>query len=237
MIVGIYKITSPTGKIYIGQSINFIKRLNNYKNLQCKEQKRIYNSLKKYGFDAHYFEIIHELPKDVKQEILDQYETLYWKQYKDLGFKMLNLKEPGKGIGKLSKITKNRIGRGNKGKLKLKPEGFGEKVSKRLKGNKYGCVKNKHSKEFLENLNKRLKGNKYLLGHNMTKESKIKMSKSKDSVKKRIYCPELNINFDSISDAARKLNIKIMDISYIINGYSKSGKTRKGLSFKLINDV
>lgn len=33
-MVGIYKITSPTNKIYIGQSKNIRKRFNNYQNLK-----------------------------------------------------------------------------------------------------------------------------------------------------------------------------------------------------------
>lgn len=32
-IIGIYKITSLTGKIYIGQSVNILDRFNRYKNL------------------------------------------------------------------------------------------------------------------------------------------------------------------------------------------------------------
>lgn len=59
-MIGIYKITSPTGKVYIGQSVNLKKRINQYKNLNCKRQPLIYRSLLKYGVDAHTFEIIEE---------------------------------------------------------------------------------------------------------------------------------------------------------------------------------
>jgi len=47
-MVGIYKITSPSGKIYIGQSINIEKTWKyRYKNLNaCKRQTILYNSLK-----------------------------------------------------------------------------------------------------------------------------------------------------------------------------------------------
>ena len=66
-MIGIYKITSPTKKIYIGQSINIEYRIESYKKLiRCKKQIKLYNSLKKYGVDKHKFEIlceceIHEL--------------------------------------------------------------------------------------------------------------------------------------------------------------------------------
>ena len=46
-MIGIYKITNPTNKIYIGQSIDIKKRFNQYKNLQCKGQKALYSSLLK----------------------------------------------------------------------------------------------------------------------------------------------------------------------------------------------
>jgi len=61
---GIYKITSPTNKIYIGQSIDIFNRWNQYKKLKSsiKQQPKIYNSLKFYGINNHTFEIIEECP-------------------------------------------------------------------------------------------------------------------------------------------------------------------------------
>jgi len=55
---GIYKITSPTGRVYIGQAIDILKRKNRYSLLNCKNQHRIYNPLKKYGWVNHQFDII-----------------------------------------------------------------------------------------------------------------------------------------------------------------------------------
>ena len=80
-MIGIYKITSPSGRIYIGQSWDVNKRFKTYKNLQCKGQTLLYKSLSKYGVENHIFEMIHELPKDVEQSILDTYEILYISQY------------------------------------------------------------------------------------------------------------------------------------------------------------
>jgi len=59
-MIGIYKITSPNGKIYIGQSINIEKRIIRYRNLHCKSQPKIYNSIRKYGWNKHLFEILLE---------------------------------------------------------------------------------------------------------------------------------------------------------------------------------
>ena len=60
-IIGIYKITSPAGKIYIGQSIDIQRRFNEYKNNRgCSVATRLYHSLKKYGFENHTTEILIE---------------------------------------------------------------------------------------------------------------------------------------------------------------------------------
>ena len=57
-ICGIYKITSPNNKIYIGESIDIFRRFNSYKKLQCKNQKKLHASFKKHGVLSHIFEII-----------------------------------------------------------------------------------------------------------------------------------------------------------------------------------
>ena len=113
-MIGIYKITSPTGKIYIGQSWDIEKRSEYYTKRPNRNQIKIYNSIKKYGWITHSFETIHELPNDIDQNILDNYEILYWVFYIDCGFTMLNARQPGKG-GKLSDEAKKKISESAKG--------------------------------------------------------------------------------------------------------------------------
>lgn len=78
MKAGIYKITNPNGKIYIGQSKDVDYRLKRYKELRCKAQVLLFNSFIKYGVDNHAFEILikgnfdrSELNKLEKQYILE----------------------------------------------------------------------------------------------------------------------------------------------------------------------
>lgn len=59
-MIGIYKITSPSGRIYIGQSLDIEKRFRHYKYMKCKKQVRLYASFVKYGVDKHIFEIVFE---------------------------------------------------------------------------------------------------------------------------------------------------------------------------------
>lgn len=114
-MVGIYKITSPNNKVYIGQSWDIASRKSAYKSVNCKGQPKLYESLKKYGWENHSFEIAHELPKDVDQYTLDSYEILYYDLYSNCNINMMNVREPGKG-GRLSISTKNALSLLNTGK-------------------------------------------------------------------------------------------------------------------------
>ena len=85
-ICGIYKITSPSNKIYIGSSSNIKKRWNSYFYLKCKPQPKLYNSLKKYGSENHTYEIIEEC----EFEALYERERYYQELYDCLGVNSLN---------------------------------------------------------------------------------------------------------------------------------------------------
>ena len=103
-IVGIYKITSPSGKIYIGQSSNIHERIKRYINLNCKPQIRLYNSLLKYGWNDHIFKIIEEC--DINQ--LDERELFWGIKLDTLGINGLNLRL-GNSNGLCSEETKRKI--------------------------------------------------------------------------------------------------------------------------------
>lgn len=106
---GIYKITSPSGKIYIGQSIDIEKRWEWYKKIRCKSQIKLYNSLKKHGVDPHKFEIIEECNKNKMDE-----REIYWGNQYDVLNNGLNLRL-GNGKGCLSEETKQKISSSSKG--------------------------------------------------------------------------------------------------------------------------
>jgi group I intron endonuclease len=76
-MIGIYKITSPSNKVYIGQSINIERRLRYYKRIACKEQIKIYNSLLKYGVDAHIFEVLELCDTEQLNNRERHYQDLY----------------------------------------------------------------------------------------------------------------------------------------------------------------
>jgi hypothetical protein len=92
-MVTIYKITSPTRRIYIGQTTNLSIRIRDYKRNTCKLQTKLYNSLRKYGFTNHIFEIIEKVDKSLGDE-----REIYWiNHYKSFGTKKgMNMTPGGK---------------------------------------------------------------------------------------------------------------------------------------------
>lgn len=84
MSIGIYKITNPKGKNYIGSTIDLKRREKEYKNLKCKNQTLIYNSLKKYGWENHTFEIVEECDLEQLNE-KEIYWTIYYNAFSESG--------------------------------------------------------------------------------------------------------------------------------------------------------
>lgn len=131
-MIGIYKITSPKGRVYIGSSNNIENRLCSYKNLKCKNQTRVFNSIKAHGWDMHKFEVLEEcsiekllereLYYGIKFNVLDreaglncrlpkagEHYTYMCQETKDKISKANVLNQTGKSLGhyesKLKKLT------------------------------------------------------------------------------------------------------------------------------------
>lgn len=132
MKVCLYKITSPSGRVYIGQAWNITRRFREYGYIErSKQQTKLNSSFRKYGIKSHMFEIIHELPSDVTQPVLDIYEQLYIDLYRSCNVDMMNLREAG-SRGKHSDETKKKLSIIHTGKV-LSSE-TRNKISKNRKG-------------------------------------------------------------------------------------------------------
>ena len=115
-MIGIYKITSPSGRIYIGQSVDIERRFKRYNILRCKGQIRLFNSLFKYGVESHTFEIIEEC--DI--ELLNERERYYQDLYDVLSDKGLNcrLTQVNDKSGKVCDETRLKMSLNNSGHMK-----------------------------------------------------------------------------------------------------------------------
>lgn len=75
---GIYKITNPKGKVYIGQSVNVEHRFYEYSLIKnCESQIKLFRSLKKYGPTNHTFELLEECNADILNEKERYYQDYY----------------------------------------------------------------------------------------------------------------------------------------------------------------
>ena len=108
-MVGIYKITNPKNKVYIGQSIDIDARFYRYKKIEnCKVQTKIFNSLRKYGVENHIFEVVWLC--NVSE--LNYFERKFQLKYNAIGQTGLNCKITGDDdrSGYASKEFKSKIG-------------------------------------------------------------------------------------------------------------------------------
>lgn len=109
-MIGIYKITNPKGKVYVGQSVNLERREKEY-SAMCRSaqgQVKLYRSFVKYGYSEHIFEII-------EQCIIEQLNERerYWQDFYNVLEEGLNCKltKTNDKSGLLSEETKIKIGK------------------------------------------------------------------------------------------------------------------------------
>ena len=76
-MIGIYKITNPKKRVYIGQSIDIEARFKVYKREFGIGQTKLFNSFKKYGADKHTFEVVAECEVSELNEMERYYQELY----------------------------------------------------------------------------------------------------------------------------------------------------------------
>lgn len=174
-ICGIYKITSPSGKVYIGQSVNIYQRWNReYKKVRCKSQILLYNSLIKYGVESHKFEIIHVCSEPKLNELEAHYIDLFNSFNNKNG---LNLRGGG-GVIKVSSESRKKMSDAKIGMyIGDKNPNFGKKHSEETK-RKIGLAnKGKFSGEKCYFYGKNFSGeNNPNYGKKLSEEAKIKIS-------------------------------------------------------------
>jgi len=157
-MIGIYKITSPTGRIYIGQSIDINRRFYTYKRYDCKTSTKLHRSLLKHGAENHSFEVIEEceicqlnekeryyqeLFNCVKQGLNCNFvktDTRSGKVSEETRLKMVKAQTGNKKwLGKKhTDETKTKISIANTGKKRTKE--FGLAISLRKKGKPTGLI-------------------------------------------------------------------------------------------------
>jgi len=236
MIV-IYKITSPSGKIYIGQTTNYSKRHNAYKNHKCKRQPKLFASIEKYGFINHTIEII----KECQVEDLNYYER-YYQEYYESVLDGLNLRYTATTdkSGFMSEETKKKMSDSGKGKI------ITEEWRKNLS---IAGMNRRHTEEEKQKISQANKGKIKTPEHIAKVQATLKtmqMPKRSEETKllqslnsgrsKKVNQYDLQGNFinqfRSNSEASRQLGISLMCISCCALGKTK---TAGGFKWKYEN--
>jgi group I intron endonuclease len=205
---GIYKITNPKGKIYIGQTINLIKRWVYYKNLNCKNQIKLYNSLKKYGPESHKFEVIEEC----LIEKLDEKEV-YWGLFYNVLEEGLNLRL-GNIRGLCSQETKDKMSKSSLGVNNTQEHN--NNISKARIGMEFTQItRNEMSKS----------------KKNISKPNGFGEKLKKPHIWNMVLCIETGKIFKSAATASKEM--KIND-SFILKTCKGICKQAKGYTFKFV---
>lgn len=213
MIGNIYMIINPKNNIYIGQTINLKNRIRSYKYLTCKGQPKIYNSIKKYGFENHLIEIL-EVLQDANREVLfeklNQLEIFYIEKYNTCSESGLNCEIGGKNSPcsqeTIEKIRNSKLGKKHSEETKLKLS----LINSGKPSNRKGC--------------------KLSTDHRISLLKAITGRKSK--YRKKIVCSN-GIIYDSITQASQSLNIIRNNINQVCLG---KRKTAGGLKFNYYYD-
>lgn len=212
-MIGIYKITSPTKRIYIGQSINIERRFKSYIKMYVKNQgqTRLYRSFLKYGVDNHKFELVCEC----NESELNNHERYYQELFNCLD----------NGLNCRLTKTNDRSGKVSKETI--------IKMSIAQTGNKIWLGK-KHTQETKDKISLANKGKKH-----SEEVNKSKGRKGRESNRKGIFSEnhprsvkvlqfDLNNNlikeWNCLMDIKRELNFHIGNVSSCLKGNLKTYK-------------
>jgi len=243
--IGIYKITSPSGKIYIGQSVHIQNRFSKYRKLNCKTQTKLYRSFLKYGVENHTFEIIHLC----KEEKLNHFEIHFINLYNTFNTKFgLNLKDGG-SKGKPSSETKIKMSKSHEGeKNHFFNKKHTPKAIKRMSNSKKGKNNPNYGKKISEEtrkiLSEKRKGkNNPFYGKKHSDEVINKLKKNKPSLKTRKKMSESkkgdkNHFFNKThSDKSRKKISKSREGKYLGSDNPFYGKTHSKKTKKIQSEA
>lgn len=158
---GIYKWTSPSGRVYIGQSKQLAQRKQWYDSngIKSASMPKLKRSFKKYGIENHTYEIIEYCSLDS----LDKRE-IYWGLYYNTLEEGLNCK-----LGEQNSIFSEET----KSKMSLAKQGF--KLSSEVEAKRQASLRKVWDEKNRIREEKRKNKSKYI----PTKEHKENLSKSK----------------------------------------------------------
>lgn len=216
----VYKITSPSGRIYVGSTNNLNKRMNFYKNLNCKSQPKLYNSLNKYGFENHIIEVL-ETPKISDLHMREHYwGTIYdvlSKRGLNLALPASNSDYPTKSEECRSKLSNSRKGKKHSIESRLKIS-IANKGKKRI-----------FTSSHKENISLGKKGKRYSDSHRLRMSESQRLRRLNETIKNKsskIVLDTLSgIYYETLKEASLAVGIKKHYLSKMLNGTRRNKTT------------
>lgn len=236
----IYKITSPTDRVYIGKTTNFKKRKQSYSRVG-KNQTLIYSSIKKYGVENHKFEVIDEFDGDANY--CDGKEIFWIRSFMSYNKKwsVSDIKYD-KGLNCTHGGDTGPIGN-NKPKYSLRGRPLSEETKRKLSEFRKEAYKNglphptkgkKLSEERKKQIGLSKIGKRYNLGTRWTQEQKDRLASKKDSKAILQFDLEGNLvaEYRGVREASKKLGIARNVINHSARGLLKRIDSRRKYIFK-----
>ena len=217
-MTGIYKITSPNNRVYIGQSINIPIRFKYYKSLNCKKQIKLYRSFLKYGVKNHIFEIIEIcFPENLNER--ERYYQDYFNVINDgLNCSLVNSLNKS---GEMSFDSKKLMSKNHK-KIWL-DKNHSDETKKKISDSLLKLHKENKGFNFPENRKKRISNGRKGSVH--SDETKKKMKESNKRINSRIILDlDTGVFYDSIVDYSKIYKISKPSITNYLMGRVKKSK-------------
>lgn len=211
------------GKIYIGITSQTPENRWGKNGCNYKSSPHFYSAIQKYGWDNFEHNILYEnLTKEEacqkEQELIAKFNSMN----RNYGYNSTS----GGEVFTMNKETKEKISQaliGNKNSLGYScSEEKKKKISEAQKGRQFT---EEHKKKLSDAAKNRVRSQ-------CSEETKNKIKQS--SHKKKVYCEELDIIFESVQECGRQLGIPATNISKLCGG---RGKTLKGYHLRYYDDT
>lgn len=207
---GIYKITSPSGRVYIGQSVNIKNRFCSYRGKFPVKQIRLCASFIKHGTTNHIFETIEVCEK----ENLNERER-YWQDFYNVlsssGLNCVLTKTNEKRFVMSDELRKQIAD-----KVRGHTQNLGRKHSfearQRMSLAQKGVKRSAHTIELLRIAN---------LGRKLSLEHKKKLREN-STVKRIVLDVQMGIYYYSTKEVVDAFGIKQSTLITKLNGYRKN---------------
>lgn len=218
----VYKYTSPSGKIYIGQTSQTIKGRAGINGQKYWDSPLFYNAIKKYGYENFSSEILYT---DLTLEEANYWESYYIEKFhsnnRQYGY---NLTSGGSEQYIISDSTKEKMRQSHLG---LKHT---EEAKKKIGDAHRGKVLSEETKNKMSKTRIERKIPAPMLGKTLSQEAKEKIGRKNGH---QVYCEETKTIYFSAAEAGRQLNVSP---THVRRCCRKECKSAKGYHFCYVEE-